>query len=97
MNVIKTNLTHSISLGFWGFMRFSWVMGISRDHTTPVIVLVQFSVLLLQLLHLLISHLIRAVLASQNLVGLFLLVLVASEQVGPDLCYTSEHVAELLF
>ena len=78
-------------------MRFSWVMGISCYHTTPVIILVQLSVLLLQLLHLLISHLIRAVLASQNLVGLFLLVLVASEQVGPDLCYTPEHVVEFLF
>ena len=72
-------------------------MGISRDDTTPVIILIELPVLLLQFLHLLISHFIRTVLASQNLIGLLPLLLVTSEQVGPELCYAPHHVVEFLF
>ena len=78
-------------------MRFSWVMGISRYHTTPVIILVELLVLLLQFQHLLISHLIRAVLIAKNLVSLVAVVLISSEQVGPEFSYSPEHVAEFLF
>ena len=78
-------------------MRFFWVIRVHRDHTTPVIVLVELLVLLLQFLHLLISHLIRAVLTAKNLVSLVAVVLVTSEQVGPEFSNSPEHVAEFLF
>ena len=78
-------------------MRFFWVIRVHCDHTTPVIILVELLVLLLQFQHLLICHLIRAVLTAENLVSLVAVVLVSSEQVGPEFSDSPEHVAEFLF
>ena len=78
-------------------MRLFLVIRVHCDHTTPVIILVELLVLLLQFRHLLICHLIRAVLTAKNLVCLVAFVLVTSEQVGPEFSNLPEHVAEFLF